>query len=334
MDGSAELIAFVRRFYGALAAGDLDVILNFLADDAVVVGAEDHEWLEGPAVRPGMEAIIEDIAGAEWDPTNLRAWERGEFGWSIDRPVVTAPSGASTEFRVTSVFRLKRGYWKVAHIHVSGGLIRERDSKVRIRSTIGDLLRNVQATPLDLRPLATDGTVTIVFTDIVDSTAAAERLGDVGWLSVFQRHTASVNRLASAHGGVVVKSLGDGFMLAFGSAHEALAFCWEVQGESDGVRLRVGVHVGEALRHDGDLFGHSVTVAARLAALAPGGEILVSEVVRSVLGGSRAFVFDRPRMVELKGIEEPCCAYVVSRTSPAEGAAEQTESRHEPSSSG
>jgi eukaryotic-like serine/threonine-protein kinase len=163
----------------------------------------------------------------------------------------------------------------------------------------------------DLTAIASvDGTVTILFSDIENSTLLNERLGDARWLEVLREHNAVFRRRLDQHGGYEVKSQGDGFMLAFSDPAEALAFAVEVQDELDagedsptqGIRVRMGLHCGEAIAEEGDLFGRSVVLAARIAAQAVGGEILVSEALVERCGAAGHDGFDEGRDLELKGL--------------------------------
>jgi len=107
-----------------------------------------------------------------------------------------------------------------------------------------------------------------------------------------------------------VKTQGDGFMIAFASARRALGCAVAIQRAMAAydehaeapVRLRIGLHTGEATREGYDFFGRSVIVAARIAAAARGGEILVSSLVRELTGGAKEFAFDGGRELELKGL--------------------------------
>jgi eukaryotic-like serine/threonine-protein kinase len=163
----------------------------------------------------------------------------------------------------------------------------------------------------DLSAIASvDGTVTILFSDIENSTLLNERLGDARWLEVLREHNAVFRRRLDEHGGYEVKSQGDGFMLAFADPAEALAFAVEVQDELDagedsptqGIRVRMGLHCGEAIAEEGDLFGRSVVLAARIAAQAVGGEILVSEALVDRCAAADHDGFDEGRDLELKGL--------------------------------
>ena len=161
--------------------------------------------------------------------------------------------------------------------------------------------------------MAPDGTVTLLFTDIEGSTAANERLGDRAWHTLLSEHDGLVRERFAAAGGFEVKSVGDGFMVAFSSASRALACAVEIQralatfnaGRPDAERVQVciGLHTGEAVKDGDDFFGRHVNLAARIAAKAGGEEILVSSLLRELTESSGDFRFSAERSVKLKGLE-------------------------------
>jgi class 3 adenylate cyclase len=162
----------------------------------------------------------------------------------------------------------------------------------------------------DIRSFASaDGTVTILFSDIENSTLMTERLGDERWLEVLRAHNAVFRRHVRSHGGYEVKNQGDGFMLVFPDPRRAVECAAAIQraladtelAESEQVRVRMGLHAGEAIREEGDFFGRSVILAARIAAQASGGEILVSESLKE-LAGETDVSFEGRRELELKGL--------------------------------
>ena len=155
------------------------------------------------------------------------------------------------------------------------------------------------------------GTLTIVFSDIEGSTRRAEQLGDEAWMRLLNFHNRLVRRQVERAGGYEVKAQGDGFMLAFPSARSAILCsieimrALEVHGRSrpnDALRVRIGMHTGEAIEEDGDLFGRPVVLAARIANQASGGEILVSSLVREIVESRGDLSFGASREVELKGL--------------------------------
>jgi class 3 adenylate cyclase len=155
-----------------------------------------------------------------------------------------------------------------------------------------------------------DGVLTFVFTDIVGSTARTASAGDRAWAAQLEAHASRVRGLTAKHGGRVVKGLGDGFMLAFPSPVSAVAFAVALQRADDGVPVRIGLHSGEAETLDGDFIGHHVNLAARVAGAASAGEILVSDVVRSLLT-PRGTRFAATRTADLKGIPGTQTLHVV-----------------------
>ena len=152
--------------------------------------------------------------------------------------------------------------------------------------------------------------MTIVFTDIVDSTVLLSRLGDHAWLEVLRRHNKVIRDAAAAHGGTVVETQGDGSMLAFSSARRAVACAQAIQTEIDDafaetsppIRVRIGIHTGDALHEADHFYGTTVHYAARVASNALGGEVLVSNLVRELVAGS-GVDFRESREVELKGLD-------------------------------
>jgi class 3 adenylate cyclase len=192
---------------------------------------------------------------------------------------------------------------------------------VDVRTSIDVVADSVDAARPDLRPAtAPDGTVTMMFSDIEGSAAMTERLGDQRWLDLLRAHNAIVRRHVRAHGGFEVKSQGDGFMLAFASARRAVgcaiaiqrAFsAYSAEHPDDPLRVRIGLHTGEAIRDQDDFFGRTVVLAARIGAVARGGETLVSSLLRELTASSGEFVFDGGRDIELKGLAGTHRVYAV-----------------------
>jgi class 3 adenylate cyclase len=166
------------------------------------------------------------------------------------------------------------------------------------------------------------GTVVICFTDIVGSTELLTRLGDERFDDLRRVHFDLLERQVEAHGGEVVKSLGDGLMLAFGSASDAVSAAVAMQraidaasrGAADRVAMRVGISAGDATREGDDWYGVPVVEGSRLCAVAEPGQILVSEVVRLLSGSRGGHEFRSLGALELKGIPEPVGAADVAWT--------------------
>src|SRR2546423_282897 len=161
------------------------------------------------------------------------------------------------------------------------------------------------APPVERAP----GTVTLLFTDQVSSTETLQRLGDDEAERLRRTHFRLLRDTASAHGGQEVKNLGDGLMVAFTSAVDAVACAIGIRqavhrhAEREGddtLGVRVGLNVGEPIRDEDDYFGTPVVVAKRLWDSADAGQILASDVVRALVGTRGGFEFRPLGSVTLK----------------------------------
>lgn len=246
---------------------------------------------------------------ADMRPGLLECFEEGSVGWCQDNPVAVMPDGSVLHTRMTAVFHLEGVAWKIVQLHFSFGIANEETFGKTYTTNLNAMADSVSEERPDLSGVAApDGTVTIVFTDVEASTEINERLGDRRWLDLLRWHDGLVRGVAGQLGGSVVKSQGDGYMLAFGSASHALDFCLDLQEasragfEGETVRVRIGVNTGDAIREGDDFFGHAVTVAARVASQARGEETLVTDLVSGLVAGANRFSFGAPLHVEFKGL--------------------------------
>jgi class 3 adenylate cyclase len=145
--------------------------------------------------------------------------------------------------------------------------------------------------------------VTVLFTDIVDSTKRAAALGDSGWRELLERHYALVRSQLERFGGREVKQVGDGFVASFDGPARAIRCACSIGEESRelGLELRAGLHSGECELIGDDLAGVAVHVAARVGAMARPGEVLVSGTLKDLVMGSGIDLVDRGGH-ELKGV--------------------------------
>jgi adenylate cyclase len=180
-----------------------------------------------------------------------------------------------------------------------------------VRDSLGSLSAWAVRERPDLhRVTGEDGTVTLMFTDIEGSTVLNENLGDDRWLEVLTVHDKVLRRCIRAERGQVIKTLGDSFMAAFARPDAALASAVAIQQKVGGLevpsksalKVRIGLHTGPAIARGRDLFGINVATASRVAALARGGEILITEDVAMRLDGTHSL--GKPRKVALKGISD------------------------------
>ncbi len=192
--------------------------------------------------------------------------------------------------------------------------------------SIDAVLASVQSEHPDLAPMASpDGTVTIMFSDIEDSTPINERLGDAAWMDLLRAHNAIIRQQIAAHAGVEVKTAGDGFMVAFQSPVRAVECAVAIQRRfaadsqpgtavpHERVKVRIGMHTGAPVAEDGDYYGKDVTLAARIAGSAQGGEIVVSALLRQLVASATdPSMFGEPREMELKGLSGTHTVYPVA----------------------
>ena len=159
--------------------------------------------------------------------------------------------------------------------------------------------------------LPTDGTVTILFCDMVDYAGMTERLGDQASHALLREHHRIVRDAIARHGGREINVQGDGFMVAFGGVSRALRCAIDVQrafrayvpaDDGEPIAVHIGVHTGDAVDEGDDYLGHTVIVASRLADAAGAGEVLVSSLSEQLVQGSGEFTFDVHRDVQLKGM--------------------------------
>ncbi|HEY6077141.1 MAG TPA: adenylate/guanylate cyclase domain-containing protein [Gaiella sp.] len=144
---------------------------------------------------------------------------------------------------------------------------------------------------------------TVLFTDIVGSTARAIELGDARWREVIEAHHALVRRQLGRFRGRELDAAGDGFFAAFdGPARAIKCACAITEGVRElGLEVRAGLHAGECELVDGKVGGIAVHIGARVAANADAGEVVVSSTVKDLVAGS-GIPFDERGAVELKGI--------------------------------
>jgi class 3 adenylate cyclase len=164
-----------------------------------------------------------------------------------------------------------------------------------VGTALAAMLRSLAARRRDRKPV-THGPVkrwvAVMFSDIVDSTRLAEEVGDEEWIGVVGRYREFVRAAFTTRGGEEVGTQGDGFLAQFPSPADAVLCAIDIQRDIEdvaasglGLRLRIGVHAGEAVHDDGDLIGRVVNLAARVTSEADPGEILVTEPVADYVGG-------------------------------------------------
>jgi class 3 adenylate cyclase len=320
VEPSEELREVVIRLIDALRDGDEEAISNRISRQPGFerFGNDPAEWWrDGEDASRVWVQQVRETGGFPWRlVSEVNAMREGNVGWAGAQAEFDGSEGL-VQLRISCVLHLEHGEWKIVHWHGSVPSPNEEHGFF-ITKSVDEIADAVSESRPDLSASsAPDGTVTIAFTDIEDSLRLNAFLGDRRWLDVLRAHNELVKRTTEQHGGTVVKNQGDGFMLAFASARRALTCARAIEGAvvetfddpGSAIRVRIGVHVGEAVRETDDFFGHAVSYAARIASAAEGGEIVVSSLVHALLAQTGEFEFEDAREVELKGIEGPQKVY-------------------------
>jgi class 3 adenylate cyclase len=171
--------------------------------------------------------------------------------------------------------------------------------------------RASRATPLT-------GLTVILFADIVDSTALTERLGDGAFRDKARELDGSLRGIIREHSGTPIegKLLGDGVLATFTSARQAIeaALACGRAGEEGGLPLHLGLHAGDVIREENNVFGGAVNIAARISGLSAPGEVLVSDVVRTLARTSAGVQFEDRGEQALKGVGEAVRVWAVEES--------------------
>jgi class 3 adenylate cyclase/tetratricopeptide (TPR) repeat protein len=313
----------ITEFERALAGGDVEEALELARGD--LLHGLDDEWVyeRRDEHRDRVGATLERLAA--------QAEERGDLPAAIGltrRRVGLDP--LAEEAHRELIRRLAAGGDR------SGALAAYRRLQDRLRDDLGiapsaptrALVESLRAdegerAPPPERPRRPTGTVTLLFTDQASSTETLQRLGDDEAERLRRAHFRLLRDVAAAHGGEEVKNLGDGLMVAFASAVDAVAAAIGMQQAvqrhaerigDDRLAVRVGLNVGEPILDEDDYFGTPVVVAKRLCDAAASGQILASDLVRALVGTRGGFDFRAVGPLSLKGIAEPLPACEIAWT--------------------
>lgn len=193
--------------------------------------------------------------------------------------------------------------------HIPGAIYRELDGDDHLYCA-GDtdgLADEIEEFLTGVRPVTVTDRVlaTVLFTDIVGSSAKAAELGDRAWRKLLDSHDALVRTQLARFRGREIKTLGDGFLATFDGPARAIRCAIELTTALRrlGLEVRAGLHTGEVEVRGGDIGGIAVNTGARIAALAGAGEVLASSTVKDLVAGS-GIAFDDRGEHELKGVPD------------------------------
>lgn len=304
---SPEIEAIVARIFDSFNAGDVAAMTRIFnpGPGFVAIGSDPDEWWDDQTFLPVMRAQMGEMAGVTFEIVHVEGWELGRVGWAAGR-VRTNLGDSDMDARLTLVLVLDAGVWRVAQWHFSEGVANEESIGVSLTTTITEILESIDI-ERDLATLLNEGMVTLMFTDVESSTRHALELGDREFTRQMTEHLELVANVAERWDGRLVKSVGDGALLSFTSTRSALRSAVDIQraNEEGGVpyAIRIGIHAGDVVHTDSDVMGFAVNKAARVASAAAGDQIVVSSVVRELVGFDPEFRFGDSIFVELRGIE-------------------------------
>jgi class 3 adenylate cyclase len=304
---SPELVAVVTRWMRAREHGDARPLANLFSNSEHLryIGTDPDELFAGRLLREGYAAHVAEIPPFRAECDRVEAFERGPVGWAswVGRLVMQGRD-EPLPIRFSWVLTLDGGDWRIVHVHVS-------NPRANVE-TIGRRHFALQALADGARELGfaeEEGTATVMFTDIANSTAIAARMGDSAWARCVGRHLEQTGEIIRANHGRMVKETGDGTMSTFRSARRAVSAACAIleigaRAECDPrLLVRAGLHSGDVVSARGDFFGTVVNKAARLAALAEPGGALVSATTREMVEGCSDFSFEGPVSLALPGLE-------------------------------
>src|SRR5262245_16200517 len=313
-----EAAAWARRAEDCLAraGGHFPVVAAFLDFTAGVVAAAQGRLADAEgrfaaalaAARSTGVLSLEPRILHQWGRTLLAANERGRAMEQLDAAIgAYRQQGWGT-----------RWIDRVLADKLRGQGIEAAD----VRTSIDTVAASIEHRRPDLSGFAApDGRITLMFSDVEGFTEMTERLGDHAAHRVIQAHNAIVREQLRVHGGVELELQGDGFLLAFTDAlaglrcaiaiEKALA-AYSAAHPEQPVRVRIGLHTGEAIQEAEGFFGKTVILAARIASQARGGEIVVSTAVREVAERAGGIGFGERRQAQLKGLAGTYLLYPVT----------------------
>jgi class 3 adenylate cyclase len=220
-------------------------------------------------------------------------WEPG-WRWSIDlKPIAGTPSCENHHLGYALSGALEVRTDAGERLVIRGGSVYEIPSGHDAWVVGDEPFVTVEWTSSRLVGVAPEGPgdrvlATVLFTDIVDSTATLERLGDPAWRELLLAHNSRMREVISTYRGREVATTGDGFLVVFDGATNAVR-CGAAMAHAArglGVRIRVGIHTGEVEFIDENARGVAVHAAARVLAIAGPDEVVVSDTTRDLVEGS------------------------------------------------
>jgi class 3 adenylate cyclase len=287
----------------ALTESGFDLILPYWGQGAVIEVSSPSQ-----ADDPEARAFAARMERASASPGMLAALARMFIEIDVRDvvPTVQVPT-LVVHRRYDRLVNVRHGRWLAEHLPNAKLVELPGGDHLPWGEGADELIDEVQAflTGTHYAPEPDRILATVLFTDIVDSTGSAARLGDQRWREVLEGHRKGVRDALARHGGREVKTLGDGFLVSFDGPARGIRCAREIVDASGklGIQVRAGLHTGECEVMGDDLGGIAVHIAARVSALAEPSEVLVSRTVKDLVAGSGIEFSDRG-VHELKGVPD------------------------------
>jgi class 3 adenylate cyclase len=271
-------------------------------------------WLEAfarsgfPSADDGEVRALARIIQYGASPAAFQALDRMQMAIDVREvlPVISAPTLVLHQ-RADPWVRVEHGRFLAEHI--PGAVFVELDGEEHLpraataRQILAQVIPFLQEATAREAPEPDKVLVTVLFSDIVGSTARAAELGDARWRQLLAEHDARVRRQLARFRGVELNTMGDGFFARFDGPARGIRCAVAIREalRDLGLEVRLGLHTGECEAVDGKVAGIAVSIGARVSALAAAGEVLVSQTVKDLVAGSGITFADRG-VQQLKGV--------------------------------
>jgi class 3 adenylate cyclase len=308
INGFARMSDFLNtpQIQALLTAAPLDWIMATEATGFTAFGSGRRESVD-------FGAHIRSCVGAEYfeNADVTKTWDVGELAQTITAPTLILKH-EGVQFVTMEMVRDLASRIPNSQLAMMNGAW-ANDPVGMARRVLDFLNPGNHHTPA--APDLPSGMTAILFADIVDSTALTERLGDKAFRAKARDLDATLRTVISHNAGTAIegKLLGDGVLAVFTSARQAIeaALACGRAGDEAALLLHLGLHAGDVIREENNVYGGAVNIASRISGLAAPGEVLVSDTVRSLARTSAGVRFEDRGEQTLKGVGEPVRVWAV-----------------------
>jgi class 3 adenylate cyclase len=270
-------------------------------------------------------AYIRSCIGPEYfaNPTRGVLWDASEAATQVRAPTLILRH-RGLEYVTDEIVRDLAARISDSRLAIVDGLW--ADDPVGLAVRVAEFINEGETTQRGRERETPSGTAIILFIDIVDSTALTERMGDASFRTKARDLDVELRRIITGAGGTTIeaKTLGDGVLATFPSASQGIdaALRCAVAGDEQSLPLHLGLHAGDVIREQDNVFGGAVNIAARISALSAPGEVLVSRTVADLARTSAGVTFEDRGKFALKGVADAQRVYAVRKA--VEGSPQET----------